>query len=302
MPKLEVEIVRRSDVRRIDGEPRAEPNISTAICSCLQRRRPPSPKQPVCHIYRVERHHHTKINKQPGPVTPNSYVLLHSPLTGPAAWGRLPTLLREHGYDVIVVNVQDDDEAPFAERYVTRASAQISAAQLTPPTVFVAHSGAGPLLPPIAGSLPRDQRPRAGYVFLDAGLPRAVNSSRLDLLREEDPHLAADFLNSLEAGARFPAWTVDELAAIVPNLDDRIDLVNSLRPRGRDFFTEPLPAAGEWPDAPCGYLRTSAAYDYWVRIAEQRGWPVVHRDLGHFAALASPEVTLNTLLELTSRM
>src|SRR5215211_1955285 len=124
MPKLEVEIVRRSDVRRIDGEPRAVPNISHAICSSLQRRRPPSPKQPVCHICRVERHHHTKINKQPGPVTPNSYVLLHSPLTGPAAWGRLPTLLREHGYDVIVVNVQDDDEAPFAERYVTRAAAE----------------------------------------------------------------------------------------------------------------------------------------------------------------------------------
>jgi hypothetical protein len=243
-----------------------------------------------------------KINKQPSPVTPNSYVLLHSPLTGPAVWGRLPTLLREHGYDVIVVNVQDDDEAPFAERYVTRAAAEISAAQPAHPTVFVAHSGAGPLLPPIAGSLPGDQRPPAGYVFLDAGIPGAGNPSRLDLLREEDPHLAADFLNSLEAGARFPAWTVDELADIVPKLDDRIDLVNSLRPRVRDFFTEPLPALGEWPDAPCGYLRTSAAYDHWVRIAEQRGWPVVHRDLGHFAALASPEVTLNTLLELTARM
>jgi hypothetical protein len=49
-------------------------------------------------------------------VTPNSYVLLHSPLTGPVAWGRLPTLLRERGYDVIVINVQEDDEAPFAER------------------------------------------------------------------------------------------------------------------------------------------------------------------------------------------
>ena len=235
-------------------------------------------------------------------MTPNTYVLLHSPLTGPVGWGRLPTLLRRQGYDVVVINVQDDDEAPFADRYVRRAAAQTSAAISTLRTVFVAHSGAGPLLPAIARSLPDGQRPPAGYVFLDAGIPRAGNPSRLDLLHEEDARLAADFSNSLEAGVRFPAWTVDELADIVPSLDDRIELVHSLRPRVRDFFNEPLPALSEWPDAPCGYLRTSAAYDYWVRVAEQRDWPVVHRDLGHFAALADPKATLNALLELTARM
>jgi hypothetical protein len=235
-------------------------------------------------------------------VTPNSYVLLHSPLTGPVAWGQLPNLLRKSGYGTVVTNVGDDDQAPFAERYVTRAAAQISATQPAPPMVFVAHSGAGPLLPPIAASQPDDRRPPGGYVFLDAGIPRAGSTSRLDLLREEDESIAAGFRSSLEAGARFPMWTVDELADIVPNLQDRVDLVQSLHPRGRDFFTEPLPALDDWPDAPCGYLRTSAAYDHWVRVAEQRGWPVVHRDLGHFAALANPEATLNALLELTARM
>jgi hypothetical protein len=54
-------------------------------------------------------------------VTPGSYVLAHSPLTGPAAWGKLPTLLREQAHEVVVINVQDDDEPPFAERYVMRA-------------------------------------------------------------------------------------------------------------------------------------------------------------------------------------
>jgi Alpha/beta hydrolase family len=235
-------------------------------------------------------------------VTPNSYVLLHSPLTGPVAWGRLPTLLREHGYHVIVINVQDDDEAPFAERYVTLAAAQISVAESAPPTVFVAHSGAGPLLPAMTANLPDAWRPPGGYVFLDAGIPRMAQPSRLDLLREEDGNLAAELRDSLDAGAHFPTWTVDELADVVPNRDDRIDLVQSLRPRGCDFFTEPLPAFEVWPDAPCGYLRTSAAYDYWTRIAEQRGWSVVHRDLGHFPALANPEATLDALLELTARL
>jgi hypothetical protein len=66
-------------------------------------------------------------------VIPSSFVLAHSPLTGPAAWGHLPSLLREQGYDVVVINIQDDDEAPFADRYVAQATAQISAAEPHPP-------------------------------------------------------------------------------------------------------------------------------------------------------------------------
>lgn len=230
---------------------------------------------------------------------PGSYVLAHSPLTGPAAWGTLPSLLREQRYDVVVINVQDDEKAPFADRYVGQSTAQISAAEPAPPTIFVAHSGAGPLLPAITASLPRSYR-RGGYIFLDAGLPRPGQPSRLDLLREENGSFAAEFLNSLRSGVRFPAWTVDDLAGIVPNPDDRMALVESLQPRARDFFTEPLPRLDHWPDAPCGYLRTSAAYDFWLGIAEERGWPMVRRDLGHFPALADPRTTLDALLELTA--
>jgi len=92
-------------------------------------------------------------------VTPGSYVLAHSPLTGPAAWGKLPTLLREQTREVVVINVQDDDEPPFAERHVMRARIQIGAAELAPPTILVAHSGAGPLLPLIMAPPPRVHRP-----------------------------------------------------------------------------------------------------------------------------------------------
>ena len=244
-------------------------------------------------------------------MTPGSYVLAHSPLTGPAAWGKLPTLLREQAHEVVVINVQDDDEPPFAERYLMRARAQIGAAELAPPTILVAHSGAGPLLPLIMTPPPRAHRPGnhgrevarpRGYVFLDAGIPRPGQPSRMDLLREEDGSLATEFLESLRAGTRFPAWTIDDLADIVPAIADRVALIQSLRPRGWDFFTEPLPPLDAWPDAPCGYLRTSPAYDYSSDTAVQRGWPVVCRDLGHFPALASPEATLDALFELTARL
>jgi hypothetical protein len=233
-------------------------------------------------------------------VTPRTYVLAHSPLTGPVAWGRLPSLLQDQGYDVLVINVDDDDEPPYADRYVVQATAEISAASVAAPMIFVAHSGAGPLLPAITATLTSTRRPPGGYIFLDAGIPRPGQPSRLDLLRKEDSSLAAEFLDSLRAGTRFPAWTSDDLVDIVPKIEDRIALVESLRPRALNFFTEPLPELEGWPDAPCGYLRTSPAYDFWIYVAEQCGWPVVRRDLGHFPALAHPEATLEALQELVA--
>jgi hypothetical protein len=233
-------------------------------------------------------------------VIPGAYVLVHSPLTGPAAWGRLAELLRGEQVDVGVVDVQDDDEAPFADRYVARAIGQIVDGAPAGPAVLVAHSGAGALLPPIASALHGIGQPVGGYVFLDAVLPLPGQPSRLDLLREEGGGFAAAFADSLRAGARFPTWTADDLADIVPKEQDRVALVRSLRPRGHDFFTEPLPDTVGWPDAPCGYLRTSAAYDHWVTVAEQRDWPIVRRDLGHFPALADAEATLQAVQELTA--
>jgi hypothetical protein len=235
-------------------------------------------------------------------VIARSYVLIHSPLTGPAAWGRLPNLLGNEQSDVVVVDVTDDSEPPYADRYVARAVAQIADARPAAPIVLVAHSGAGALLPPIAAALQGTDLSVGAFVFLDAVVPLPGQPSRLDLLQEEGGGFAAAFAESLRAGAWFPTWTVDDLADIVPNLDDRVALVRSLRPRGHDFFTEPLPDIAGWPGAPCGYLRTSAAYEHWVGIVEQRRWPIVARDLGHFAALAEPEATRGALLELIDRL
>jgi hypothetical protein len=79
-----------------------------------------------------------------------------------------------------------------------------------------------------------------------------------------------------------------------------------LRPRGHDFFAEPLPVAPDWPDAPCGLLRLSPAYDASARQARQRGWPVLDgpddRPGGHFAALVDPAAVADDLEDLLGRM
>lgn len=230
--------------------------------------------------------------------------LAHSPLTGPAAWGRLPEVLRERGHAVVVVDVTDDDAPPYAGRYVARAALQLAAAAPVGPTVLVGHSGAGYLLPQLGAARRAARSPVAAYVFLDAGLPHGRGATRATLLRAEDAGFADDLDALLSAGGRFPTWDDDDLRELVPDDVLRAALVASLRPRGRDFFTEPLPFPDDWPDAPCGFVRLSAAYERPARSARSRGWPVVGTDLpgGHFAMCTDPDGVADALEAVLSAL
>lgn len=232
-------------------------------------------------------------------------VLAHSPLTGPAAWGLLPAVLRGLGRQVVVLDVRDDDRPPFAARYVARAALQVRD-ETDGPAVLVGHSGAGYLLPQLGAARAAARSPVRGYVFLDAGIPHGRSATRLSLLRGEDPAAAEELEVLLAAGGRYPTWADEDLRALVPDDGLRADLVASLRPRGLGFFAEPLPYPGAdthgWPDAPCGYLQTSPAYDGPARQAGSRGWPVVSRGGGHFAACAEPAGLAHDLLALLDRL
>jgi hypothetical protein len=234
-----------------------------------------------------------------------SFVLAHSPLTGPAAWGRLPGVLHDLGHEALVLDINADYAPPYAVRYVAAAAAQIAAADPTSPLVLVAHSGAGYLLPQLGFTQRAARRAVGGYVFLDAGIPAPRQSTRLGLLAAEDATMADDLDVLLSAGGRFPSWTDDDLRELIPDHAVRAEVVASLRPRGLDFFTEVLPFPTgdvEWPDAPCGLLQTSPAYAPTARSARSRGWPVLEREGGHFASCADPHGVARDLLALVDRL
>ena len=225
---------------------------------------------------------------------PGVIVLLHSPLTTAAAWGRLPEVLRAAGYPVVAPDIRDDDHPPYAQRYVARAALEIAGApeiREAPgtPVTLVAHSGAGPLLPVIGSAQRAAHRRVAGYVFADAGLPPVGSLTRMAMF----PRDIADHLDGLfAAGGAFPDWPAP------PGLE------GTLRPRGRDFFTEPLPTPQDWPDAPCGVLQWSEAYADVARQAASRGWPVVPFTGAddHFAAHTDPDGTAAALADLLATM
>jgi hypothetical protein len=145
---------------------------------------------------------------------------------------------------------------------------------------------------------------------MDAGLPPARPTSRLDLLRVEvgdaAPELAGQLGAHLAAGGTFPDWTDEDLRAEITDDSTRAALVRSIRPRGEAFFTEPVPVAPDWPGAPCGFLQLSSSYDGPARQARLRGWPVAgsgeHRPGGHFAALVEPDRVADDLEALLARL
>ena len=208
-----------------------------------------------------------------------SLVLAHSPLVGPSSWGGLPEELLSRAYDVVVLDVRDDDQPPYAQRYVARAALQLR--DTTGPVVLVGHSGAGYLLPQLGAARRAARQPVAAYVFLDAGLPARQGTTRLSLMHAEDEAFAHELEQHLRDGGVFPEW---------PDVPD-------LRPRGLDFFTELLPFPGDWPDAPCGYVQLSPAYAQPARVAKSRGWPVVtlHDPGGHFTMCTNPTAVADAL-------
>ncbi len=236
-----------------------------------------------------------------------SVALIHSPFTSAVAWGAVPEALRAQGVQVAVPEVLDDDEPPYASHFVARVAQQL---QLDAPgehVVLVGHGGAGPLLPQIAFARHASGSPVAGYVFVDAMLPRTLKTAtRLDLVGADDPVAAAELSQRLTAGHRYPEWTDGELAVSVSDPADRAMLLAGLRPRPLDFFTEPLPVPEDWPDAPCAYWQLSDVYAGAARTAQLRGWTVQHHDAHHFWALTNPEdyaaALVALLATLTSRV
>jgi hypothetical protein len=159
--------------------------------------------------------------------------------------------------------------------------------------VLVGHSGAGPILPVIRQFL---NHPIEAYIFVDAGIPRD-GLSRLDLMKTEDPEWAEQFEQALLGGQRYPTWSADDLKDVIPVEDLRETLVAEIKPRAIAFFTEPIPVFEEWPDAPCAYIKFSAAYNRVSERVKEAGWPVQELNAGHFHMLVNPTMVADMLIE-----
>ncbi len=230
----------------------------------------------------------------------HTLVLIHSPLVGPSTWSRVTTELQNRGQDILVPILEDSPQStdPFWMQHAESVSRSLADFPRGTPLTLIAHSGSGPLLPVIRGSI---TNPIHAYVFVDAGIPRA-GASRLDLMKTEEPEWAAQFEQELIRGARFPNWSLEDLKDILPDESLRRQMVADLQPRGLEFFNEPIPVSESWPDAPCIYIQFSRAYDQPAALALEKGWIVEPMNAGHFHMLVDPAAVTDRITDSLDRI
>ncbi len=206
--------------------------------------------------------------------------------------------LDRRGITAVVPDLVDNGRPPYWSQHASAVGAALARVRSDQAVLLAGHSGAGPILPAIAANV---RQPVAGYVFVDAGLP-GDGQSRLEMMEGESADIARELREHLAAGGRFPDWTDTDLAPLVQDIRQRTALVNDLRPRGLDFFTEPIPVPALWRrEAPSVYIQLSAAYDQPARQAEREGWPISRLPGdNHFLVLADPAAVADALINLIS--
>ncbi len=184
---------------------------------------------------------------------PVPLVLVHSPLVGPATWEAVASVLREREHEVLVPDLTGSvtDGPPYWSRQVDAITNTAADQQV----ILVGHSGAGPLLAPAGEVLDR----AAVYVFVDAGLP-SPEQSWIDTAPPE----LADQMRAMATDGWLPPWSewwgADGLAEMLPDPAVRERFAAGCPRLPIAMFEEAQPPAPRWPDAPCGYLRLSEAY------------------------------------------
>lgn len=223
-------------------------------------------------------------------------VLIHSPLLFAGVWEPVAAQLRpERGVLVPSLAAALEGPGPYWQSQAALIAAQ--AAELKGPLVLVGHSGAGPLLALFGRVL---TNPIAAYVFVDGGLP--AGGSWLSTAPAE----LAEQLTSQATDGWLPPWSdwwdESDLAAELPDDDQRNELRAGLRPIPLAMFEEDRPPVPDWPDAPCGFLRLSSGYDLEAGQAAAVGWPVESMDSGHLAILTSPVEVADRIRALLSKL
>ncbi|MEU0558764.1 alpha/beta hydrolase [Dactylosporangium sp. NPDC006015] len=212
-----------------------------------------------------------------------NYVLVHSPLLGPASWAPVAALL-----DAAVPALHE--MPPSGQAIVERVVASAGEG----PVILVAHSNAGYFMPAVVGAMPRRV---AACVFVDASLPARTGPTTGIVAPG-----ALDRLRDRVVDGLLPPWTTwwpgADFAELVPDPLIR-RAVEAEQPRiPLWYYEQRLPVPAGWDAVPCGYLRFSAHYAPAAAQAEDRGWLVEHLPGQHLHQLVDPRAVADRLIAM----
>ncbi|HEY3956145.1 MAG TPA: alpha/beta fold hydrolase [Streptosporangiaceae bacterium] len=229
------------------------------------------------------------------------FVLMHSPVVGPATWAPVAEELTRRGHQVSVPALAGFTTGgpPFTPRLLRRAHAQIEQARTKAERlVLVVHSGAGAFAPYLAAGLAGAE---VTVIFADAALPPEDGQGRVI----DEAFLP--FVRDLADGGLVPSWPqwwpAAELAPLFPDLATRERVSREAAPLPLAFFEEMLPPLPEeWRSCRCAFLRFSEGYQQPARQAAARGWPVRELPGDHLHMLVAPAAVAEAITSLAGTL
>ena len=222
-------------------------------------------------------------------------VLVHSPFLGPSAWEWVARELERRGRPAVVPAlraVADEPYRPWRQIWEAVDDART--------VVLVGHSGAGSLLPAIAGAAPGRV---AAMTFVDSFVPPPSGTTRL-----VPAEFVADLVARAGGGDLVPPWSTwfgeAVLRDLVPDADRRARIEHDMPSLPLSLVHAELPVPEGWDRRPCGYLLLSAEpYAPSAAEARARGWPMVEVHGGkHLDMVRAPAAVTSALLDLERAM
>ena len=221
------------------------------------------------------------------------FILIHSPLVGPATWMPVATELRRRGHAARITSLAAGWVSD-ASQWPRRVDA-LRTWTVGHRAVLVGHSGGGLFLPAIAESV---GGAIAALVFVDSFIPPPVGEVPLvpPGFREE--------LRALAVGDELPPWSSwfgpQAMQELVPD-DDARGILEAEMPRlPAAFLDMSVPVPAGWDRLGCAYvLLTRESYGESAFHAHSRGWPTVNLGGGHLATVNQPPAVADTILRLT---
>jgi pimeloyl-ACP methyl ester carboxylesterase len=215
------------------------------------------------------------------------YVLVHSPLVGPATWRWVAAALAAAGHEAEVPDLRAAARTGEPRAFVAAAVDAIG----NGPATLVGHSGAGFFLPAIAEPLGAGS---SRLVFVDAGLPPCAGQAPA----------SADFLDRLRALAIdgvLPRWSTwwapGAMEALVPDGSRRATVESELPEIPLAFYESPVDLPAGWCERGGTYILLSEPYRHDADLGRSLGWPVIELPGQHLDIVCHPEKVARALVE-----
>jgi hypothetical protein len=220
------------------------------------------------------------------------FVLVHSPVVGPATWRWVGEALAARGHPVKVPAVSQGITRQGWEAFASAVAAQADAGDQA---ILIGHSGAGPLLPQIQAHARSVLSP---LVFVDAGVPPEAGEADL---------APAEFMQDLRTIAIdgvLPPWSQwfgpAVMSDLIPDDSKRATVTDELPRLPLSFFEVPVLAPTGWANGGCGYVQLSEPYSGEAAKAASRGWPVIQSMGAHLDIVTRPAEVADAILSVTS--